>query len=310
MIAERVPFLVFLHIQKTGGMTLQRTLRRCYGPSLWRCAWDQLTASRAPKAQGFAGFHDWLESRRPRDRFVAGHFCFGAHTRLPQPVKYLTLLREPISRLVSLYHYSKFVDHAYYHAHARDASPEQFLLRSRLLELDNGQLRFLVGGGEDGFINRTPWGKCDRAMLDQAKENLDKWFLAAGTTERFDEFVLLLASALGWRSAAYLRQNEGSRQWRKEVVSEAILDALRERNALDIELHQHVDQQMDRLIREEGRTFADRLERLRARNRLLQRTLGGVYQYWRSGKDAIKPAIHGLISPRTKAAESAAGDKE
>ncbi len=150
-----------------------------------------------------------MRAKTMRERFMAGHFCFGAHELLPSPATYITLLRKPYERLVSLYYYSKHTPDAFYHEHARDVSLRQFLLETTLHELDNGQLRFIVGSSTDRFMNRAPFGKCTPEMLETAKQHLDTWFCLAGVTERFDESMLLLRRALGWRSCYYLRRNEG-----------------------------------------------------------------------------------------------------
>ncbi len=191
----RGKFIIFLHIMKSGGMTLQRMLRSHYGPTPSRRAGRFMLRALKIDRSHPASLADAMRAKTMRERFMAGHFCFGAHELLPSPATYITLLRKPYERLVSLYYYSKHTPDAFYHQQARDASLRQFLLETTLHELDNGQLRFIVGSSTDRFMNRTPFGRCTPEMLETAERHLDTWFCLAGVTERFDESMLLLRRA-------------------------------------------------------------------------------------------------------------------
>lgn len=158
MLFDPPPFLIFLHIHKCGGMSIQRMLRRRYGPSVGKRLIRKLTGSEK-------GISDYTAD----DQFVQGHFGYGIHEIMPKPYVYFTLLRRPVSRLVSLYYHSRRYPTAYYHGHACDASLETFLLDTDLMELDNGMTRFLAGDPEDRFMNRTPLGECDASLLNKGQ---------------------------------------------------------------------------------------------------------------------------------------------
>jgi hypothetical protein len=160
-------FLVFLHIQKTGGITLQRILRRKLGASLLQRGVQLISNSTQP-----ANLEAVLKAKRPEDRYFIGHVCFGVHRFLPEPYTYATFLREPVSRIISLYTYSRSNPTAYYHKQAVNKTLEEFALKTPLLELDNGQVRFLAGDPQDLFINRTPVGQCTSELLETVLINL------------------------------------------------------------------------------------------------------------------------------------------
>ncbi|WP_255348285.1 sulfotransferase family 2 domain-containing protein [Halothece sp. PCC 7418] len=196
-------------MQKTAGITLQRMLRSRYGPHLLQRT-KNLIQEKLNSSPDPVSLKKRLSSITMQDQYFMGHFCYGIHKFLPYPYTYITFLREPISRLLSLYRYSKLNSSAYYHGLARNASPKEFFFESNLMELDNGMLRFILGNPPDYgdlFINRTPVGKCNEDMLKQAKQNIENEFSFVGIVEKFDESVLLLKKQLNWKNPYYLRRN-------------------------------------------------------------------------------------------------------
>ncbi len=200
-------------------------------------------------------------------------------------------MRKPYERLVSLYYYSKHTPDAFYHQHARDVSLRQFLLETTLHELDNGQLRFIVGSSTDRFTNRAPFGRCTPEMLENAKRHLDTWFCLAGVTERFDESMLLLRRALGWRSCYYLRRNEGRPVLQDQKLSDVDAAEVKRRNSLDQQLYDYVGQKMDQRIAElqsAGDDFAAELAQFRARNARYNRLARPLYDAYERSKLGAK----------------------
>jgi Galactose-3-O-sulfotransferase len=233
MLTKNTSFTIFLHIQKTGGLTLQRILRQQLGPSLPQRMINLLRAT--PSDQDFLSV---LKSRRANDRYFAGHVCFGVHQHLPHPFSYITLLREPVARIVSLYHYSRTNPTAYYHRYAVNQTLEAFALEAPLMELDNGQTRFLAGDERDCFINRTPLGQCEPTLMNIAKDNIHQHFSLVGLTEQFDQSLLLLQRKMGWQQSYYLSRNIAKAK-PKHPISDHLRAAILERNSLDHELYQY-----------------------------------------------------------------------
>lgn len=174
----------------------------------------------------------------PKDRIFMGHFCFGVHRMLDFPVIYITFLREPASRLISLYHYSRNNPAAHYYRVARNMTCEEFLFGSKLLEMDNGMTRFIAGDPENLFINRTPYGKCDRAMLDQALDNIERHFGFVGIQEEFDRSILLFAEVFNWPDPYYVSLNIGKMKTTEAGTDKDLLARIRESNPLDMELYE------------------------------------------------------------------------
>ncbi len=277
------PFLIFVHIQKTGGMTLQRMLRARYGPSVWSRAITRL------KRQSLEGLpiQDAAGRLPASRRYFAGHFGYGVHTLLPSPSTYITVLREPIDRLVSLYYYSRDTPHAFYHSHAQGKTIEQFLLDTELHELDNGQLRFIIGNETDFFLDRSGYGCCDQQLLDRGKRILREEFLLAAPLDQFDAFVLLLGRELGWRHSYYLRQNEGQ-SGSRQPISEDLRRQLEIRQRWEIELYRYVRELFAEKVSAAGVDFERELTQFVLGNRRYQRVWDRPYRAWSSAKGIVR----------------------
>ncbi len=85
--------LIFLHIPKTAGTTLNRIIDWQYNPlSIFTVDPHRIRAT-------VARFKTFPEQRRRRFRVVRGHLVFGIHEFLPQSATYITMLRQPVARL-------------------------------------------------------------------------------------------------------------------------------------------------------------------------------------------------------------------
>lgn len=228
-------FILFLHLQKTAGMTLQELLRRQYGPGTVKRTIRRLMR----KSPEGLPMREALAALSPRDKIFMGHYCFGIHRLLNFETTYITFLREPAARLISLYNYSANTPGAHYYKVARGMTCEEFLFQSKLLEMDNGMTRFIAGDDEDLFINRTHYGKCDRNLLDKALANIDKHFSFVGIQEEFDRSILLLSKVFNWRSPYYVSLNTGKRTAAATSSEiEVLKRRIREHNLLDMELYE------------------------------------------------------------------------
>src|SRR5207249_5331452 len=86
------PVIVFVHVPKTGGMTLHSILsRQLHG--VFAESMDEVQAA----------LNALDETELDRLELVAGHVPYGVHEFLRRPVTYVTLLREPVERVVSHY---------------------------------------------------------------------------------------------------------------------------------------------------------------------------------------------------------------
>jgi hypothetical protein len=185
-------------------------------------------------------------------RSVIGHFWFGLHEHLARPAVYVTALRDPVERIVSLYFYAKLHE---------SMSLEEFVEAPPFREVDNDQTRRLAGADPE-------IGECTPALLDTARENLRRHFAVVGTTERIDETVVLLERRLGWRGAAVCHpRNVTADRPAVAALPRHTVAAIRRRNELDYELWRYASEWMDDAIAAEGGSFARDLAQYRERQR-------------------------------------------
>lgn len=203
--------LFFLHIRKCAGTTLRAILRRQF-----------------PRESVYAPNHadavSLSEEQRRNVRLVMGHFPFGSHRGLAVPFDVLTMLRDPVDRVVSLYFYARGRDSPLGRS-VGDMAFEEFARHHALASDD--QVRMIAGE-----VDRLP----DEDMLLSAKENLRDHIAAFGLHDRFDESVLLFRRRFGWAMPYYARRNVTPNRPAPGEVAAAVLRDIRRRNQLDEEL--------------------------------------------------------------------------
>jgi Sulfotransferase family len=139
---------------------------------------------------------------------------------VPRPTRYVTLLRNPVERAISLY----------YHLNLK-ISLEEFIRRPPYREADNGQTRRI--SGDDPEV-----GQCTAAMLRRAKENLRDRFALVGVTERFEETALHLKRVMGWtKEINCYPKNRNPNRIATSSVSNQVVDLIQRHEAYDIELY-------------------------------------------------------------------------
>ena len=256
------PTVIFLHIGKTGGSTLRTVIHRNVPRSrrlLVRIPQlrDTLRPRRERTVEHFASLP---EARRAGADLIEGHVIYGIHRHVPGPSTYITILRDPVALVVSQYRYVlRTPTHRLHDQVASSGLDLEAYVRSGLsLETDNSQTRAISGD------TTTPFGACTQAMLDTALSNIRERFSVVGLTERFDETLILLGRAFGWRRLAYVPVKVAP--GRREPVPERTRELIREQNRFDEELYRACAQRLDEELAgvpDLGRELA----RLRGRNR-------------------------------------------
>lgn len=212
--------LIFLHIPKTAGTTLNRIIERQYSP-LSIFTMDPYRIRATPER-----LRKLSESRRSHLRMVRGHMYYGIHELLPQGGTYFTVLREPVARFFSSYY---FIQRRPLHPMHRKVKTDKIGVEDfiRLTpRRQNLQCSLIAGIKNDGTS--------DARVLDQAKENLEKSFSVVGISERFEESLMLMAQAFDWKIPFY--ENRKVSKTRPQVDSGAV-EMIREHNQLDLELY-------------------------------------------------------------------------
>lgn len=216
MNTERV---IFIHIPKAAGQTIYGIVGRQYRRDeilILRGSVGQVSPPTIEQAAGA--------------KIILGHVHFGLHQHLGGENTYVTFLREPVSRVLSLYRYIGSSTRHHLHAQVANATMTDFVSgQIDTEEVENGQVRQIAG-----LTRGTP----DASSLARAKDNLLESCRVVGLVERFDESVILLKRSLGWKMPFYVRKNVTQETPSSDPSDDKALQIIKRRNALDIELYQ------------------------------------------------------------------------
>jgi Galactose-3-O-sulfotransferase len=274
------PTVIFLHVGKTGGSTLQRILYRQFA------ARDRLLVKTRPTIPGRPARESTLQAfaslppqERERPRLIEGHLIYGIHDLIPRPSTYITLLRDPVALSVSQYRYvCRTPTHPLHMEVMRLGNLDAYVRSGLSLETDNSQTRAVSGD------TTTPFGECSTGMLETARDHLRTSFSVVGITEAFDASLALLQGAFGWTKLWYSPVNAAPRS--VPPVPASTLRFLQEQNRHDMELHAWAH---DRLRDEVASDPAvhERIRRLRNRNAFYRPWAQLTYHYPRRVRDAV-----------------------
>jgi galactose-3-O-sulfotransferase len=260
------PTIIFLHIGKTGGMTLRTVLNRQFASSeiLVLRNPDRVPPDRRLRREGTVPYFATLpDDVRRRARLIEGHTIFGIHEFVPRSSTYITILRHPVSLTISQYRFVSRKPRHWLHSQvtSNETTLESYVQSGISLETDNSQTRALSGD------TTTPFGECSLSMLDAAKANVERHFSLVGLTERFDETLILLQRAFGWPNIYYVPTNVAPNKARRAPVPEATFALIEQQNAIDMELYRWAERRFERSVAADP-SFAEDLRRYRLRNKL------------------------------------------
>ena len=215
--------VIFLHVPKTAGTTLNRLIEWEY-PLFEMYSVD-------PVFFRWSASHLWqLPVRRlERTRMFKGHMLFGLHEILPQPATYITVLRDPIDRVISAFYFMRsYVLHPLYWKFKRENwTLEDFVRRS---PRENVQSKILAGAEYNS--------PCTEEIFEQAKENLFEHFSVVGLSERFEESLALMKLRFGWKLQRYSSFNVTQARPKKGDLPQPTLDLIVEKNSFDLALYE------------------------------------------------------------------------
>ena len=70
--------------------------------------------------------------------------------------------------------------------------------------------------------------------------HLKNHFAVVGITEKFDKSLLLMKKKLGWSYPVYRKQNVNQKRKKISELSSDLIDLIKEKNKMDIELYDYV----------------------------------------------------------------------
>lgn len=276
--------LVFLHILKAGGTTLNNIVE-----SHFERRQTYATSATGLHPDGnLDGFFELSPAERARIRLLNGHLGFGIHEHLPNQAVYITMMREPVARIVSQYNFERKLATSplYEHLQSGEMDITGFVrYHADAGEMDNLQTRMISGNW-----HKRGFGPCTPEMLETAKRNLREHFAVVGLTSQFDASHLLLKRYFGWPVAFYRRANVSKKHVRREDLPADAVETIRDYNRFDLELYAYAQELFAEQVRNAGLSFRLELLAYRLCNYLFQRVMptieflkGWMFWRWRAG---------------------------
>jgi hypothetical protein len=237
--------LIHLHMPKTGGTTLKKIIKKNYPPSITFDVYDR------------ANLDNILNDLSTKKvKCIQGHMPFGVHEYFSQSSTYITLLRDPVDRVISEYYFIRSIPSHSLHETVSKMALKEFQEEERN---KNAQTRYILGSG----IGKT----LTADDLAEAKQNLQDYFSIVGITEMFNESVFLMGREFGWKHVNYRKKNVTKNRPSKAELSENLIEKMKENNELDIELYKFGKQLLEEKLNQLTAKEKLRLQRYNLRNR-------------------------------------------
>ncbi|MDM5225449.1 sulfotransferase family 2 domain-containing protein [Cytobacillus sp. NJ13] len=209
--------IIHTHIPKTGGMTLRSIANKNYDKEKMLTNVFSSSVSKFIKDIG----------EKTDIEFVTGHHPFGLHKYTNRPCAYITMLRDPVERVISMYFYNLRKENHPLHKKVKQLTFEEFIN-------DKGLFRRTVNRQTQKIIGSLIPKESD---LQKAKNILNKHYKVVGITEMFDESIYLMKKELGWQNISYERKNYTADRPTREHFSNDVIERIKELNHLDMQLY-------------------------------------------------------------------------
>ena len=262
--------LIFQHLHRTGGTLLLSIMRRFFSDdSIYRI--DEFRNGERYSVKYFLGL---AQSERDKIKLLRGHMPFGLHVHFSHPCDYITILRDPVERIISEYSRLRMWPPDALAAvknseKIRGISFEDFV-ESDFAAVNDYQTRVFSGNWTGQYEDVAA---LEESALEEAKGNLRKYFKVVGVTEKMDETILVLAGIFGWKNPYYSEKKHAAK--RGGIIPQEGLERykeiLRAKNKLDIELHRFAGKMLEESIMNYGPNFKRDLRRFKYMNNFLGR---------------------------------------
>ena len=223
---DRTQPLVMLHIPKTGGTSVQRIFRSWFGDGLVEHYFDESRNAMPTR-------HDLAMVHFPeRPVVVYGHFNrlrgFGVDDYYPQVTQFITILRDPFDRAISLYFFVR-QNSQQGAGWWKSSDPATMTLREFLAQKEEGPL---------------PTFSPIPLTLDNFEEVIEASFVEVGIMEKLDESLRRIAHSLHVHYDSSMLTIE-NRTARNQEIPHELRESFMRRHPLEYAIYNYVASKFD-----------------------------------------------------------------
>jgi len=236
MGAMTAPLILFVRVPKTATSLLDAILKHHLG--------HEAVLNVEGRGQNAIALST-LAKLNDEHRAVSAHMPVGLHAYLDRETEYVTLLRDPVDRVASLYHYVQAPHHEKHWLHRPDMSIAQWVSDCAGTNTQNSAVRYLSGMDiKSGNLPQPNFAPVCRRHLDLAKQNLLDLFPLVGVVERFEALLRKLEQRYGLPPHLMGHVNGrpgippyGERPTDRQALPPATVAAIDSENQLDLDLY-------------------------------------------------------------------------
>jgi hypothetical protein len=239
--------IFFIHPPKSGGSTVITFFDLNMGKDRFaNFVWDR---------EGWGS----CSAKLLETRIGGGHHPYGMHRTLKYPLRYCTILRDPLARQISHYWYAASGKNGEVNRGVSVSTPEA-LVQQGTISLDEWVAESLAG--KNLFVQMlSGHSALNESSLAVAQSHLRQHIGTVGLCENMSEFLLRLAGMSGLKLPFYFEANRTIGTPKGEsLLSDAARRKFLEDNQLDYDLLHDAKRLIDSQVNEAGRVFSNALE--------------------------------------------------
>ena len=229
--------IYYIHIPKTAGTSVIRIFEN----QIYRSRFKRINPTRDIHPKKFLkDAPNYVKSILPKELsridLIAGHLSHGVHMDVSETFSYLTILRNPVERVISEYYYMKQM--GFFHQSVimdENLSLEDYLYHKDTYYLNNLQTRMISGTSYD------MGDELDESNYNTALYNLQNLH-ALGLAERLPETLALFYLKLKWPRIPLIKHvNKNLTRPETYLIQEESIKRIMEREQFDIRLYHEAE---------------------------------------------------------------------